>query len=192
MPRGSTAYHHGHLREAVLTAAARLVDDGELLGLREIGRRVGVSHTAVHHHFPTVETLAVELAAIWFGDLDRAMAAAADAIPPGKPLERFRALGAGYVRYALEHPHRYRLQFRGGETGLPRAADASFHRVLETVVACGARHRDPMTTTILAWSTMHGLASLWIDGAFRKRLDRRAMDALIHTITGLVAELLRA
>jgi hypothetical protein len=45
---------------------------------------------------------------------------------------------------------------------------------------------------ILAWSAMHGLASLWIDGAFRKRLDRRAMDALVHTITGLVAELLCA
>jgi hypothetical protein len=128
----------------------------------------------------------------WFGDLDRAMAAAADAIPPGKPLDRFRALGVGYVRYALEHPHRYRLQFRGGETGLPSAADASFHRVLEAVVACGARSRDPMAATILAWSAMHGLASLWIDGAFRKRLERRAMDALVHTITGLIAELLRA
>src|SRR5215510_9998687 len=122
----------------------------------------------------------------------RSMAAAADAIPPGKPLDRFRALGVGYVRYALEHPHRYRLQFRGGETGLPSAADASFHRVLEAVVACGARSRDPMATTILAWSAMHGLASLWIDGAFRKRLERRAMDALVHTITGLIAELLRA
>ena len=39
---------------------------------------------------------------------------------------------------------------------------------------------------------MHGRASLWIDGAFRKRLDRHAMDALVHTITGLVAEFLRA
>ena len=192
MPRRSAAYHHGHLREAVLTAAAELVDEGEPLGLRELGRRVGVSHAAVHHHFPTVDGLAAELAVTWFGDLDRAMAAAADAIPPGKPLDRFRALGVGYVRYALEHPHRYRLQFRGGETGLPSAADASFHRVLEAVVACGARDRDPMMTTILAWSAMHGLASLWIDGAFRKRLERRAMDALVHTITGLIAELLRA
>ena len=192
MPRRSAAYHHGHLREAVLAVATELVDEGQPLGLREIGRRIGVSHTAVRHHFPTVEALAAEIAAIWFGDLDRAMAAAADAIPPGKPLERFRALGVGYVRYALEQPHRYRLQFRGGESGLPGAADASFHRVLEAVVACGARDRDPMATTILAWSAMHGLASLWIDGAFRRRLDRRAMDALVHAITGLIAELLRA
>src|SRR5215510_9998686 len=55
MPRRSAAYHHGHLREAVLTAAAELVDEGEPLGLRELGRRVGVSHAAVHHHFPTVD-----------------------------------------------------------------------------------------------------------------------------------------
>src|SRR3977135_3405341 len=80
------AYHHGSLREAVLASAAKLVDDGELLGLRELGRRGGVSHGAAPPHFPPVDGLAAELAATWFGDLDRARAAAADAIPPGKPL----------------------------------------------------------------------------------------------------------
>src|SRR5262245_26828937 len=131
-----TAYHHGHLREAALVAATALVDAGEPLGLRELGRRLGVSHTAVHHHFPSVEALADALAAGWFGDLDRAMGEAVEAIPPARTLDRFRALGVGYVRYALAHPHRYRLQFRGGATGLVREADASFRRVLDAVVAC--------------------------------------------------------
>ena len=183
-------YHHGHLREAVLAAAVELVDAGEALGLRELGRRLGVSHTAVHHHFPSVEGLAAELAATWFGDLDRAMAAGADAIPPSKPLDRFRALGVAYVRYALAHPHRYRLQFRGGDGGLPGEAGASFRRVLEAVVACRASARDPFATTILAWSAMHGLASLWIDGAFRNRIDRRGIDELAGKVAGLISELL--
>src|ERR1051326_4997124 len=89
---------------------------GEPLGLRELGRRLGVSHTAVHHHFPSVDALANALAAIWFAALDRAMGAAADAIPPNRAprvigriardapshaIQRFRALGVGYVRYAL-------------------------------------------------------------------------------------------
>ena len=184
-----------------------LVDSGELLGLRELGRRLGVSHTAVQHHFASVDALAGALAAIWFGDLDRAMAAGVADLAPAKTLaspgsagarstraaesiSRFRALGHAYVRYALAHPHRYRLQFRGGASGLAPEADASFHRVLEAVVAC-RRPVDPLVMTTLAWSAMHGLAMLWIDGAFANRLDRRGMDALTEQITALIARLLR-
>jgi AcrR family transcriptional regulator len=170
----------------VLVEAAALVDAGEPLGLRELGRRLGVSHTAVHHHFPSVDALANALAAIWFADLDRAMGVAADAHPPSRAIERFRALGVGYVRYALAHPHRYRLQFRGE---LVPEADASFRRVLEAVVAC-RRSVDPLVMTTLAWSAMHGLAMLWIDGAFRNRLDRRGVDALTARIAALISELL--
>ena len=182
------SYHHGRLREAVLVAAVELVDDGEPLGLRELGRRVGVSHAAVHHHFPSVDGLAAELCATWFGDLDRAMAAAASAIPPARTLDRFRALGVAYVRYAIAYPHRYRLQFRGGATGLVAEADASFRRVLEAVVACRSPH-DPFVTTTLAWAAMHGLASLWIDGALRGT-DSRGIDALADKVATLLSQLL--
>ena len=184
MPR--RAYHHGSLREAVLAEATALVDAGEPLVLRELGRRLDVSHTAVHHHFPSVDTLADALAATWFGDLDRAMASAVDDLPPARTLDRFRALGVAYVRYALANPHRYRLQFRGG---LVPEADASFRRVLEAVVAC-RRPVDAVTMTTLAWSAMHGLAMLWIDGAFRTRLDRRGVEALTAQITSLLSKLL--
>lgn len=183
-------YHHGHLREAVLAKATALVDTGEPLGLRELGRRLGVSHAAVHHHFPSVDGLAAELAARWFGDLDRAMAAAVEGIPAARTVERFCALGVGYVGYALAHPHRYRLQFRGGPTGLPPDADASFRRVLEAVVAC-RRPVEPLVMTTLAWSAMHGLASLWIDGALASRLDRRGMDTLVERVTQLIGQLLQ-
>jgi AcrR family transcriptional regulator len=184
-----TRYHHGHLRDAVLAEAAALVDAGEPLGLRELGRRLGVSHAAVHHHFASVDGLAGELAARWFGDLDRAMADAVADLPATRTLDRFRALGVGYVRYALAHPHRYRLQFRGGPTGLPPAADASFRRVLEAVVAC-RRPLDPLVMTTLAWSAMHGLALLWIDGALQSRIDRKAMDVLTARVAALISELL--
>lgn len=195
MTRRARAYHHGHLREAVLEEAVALVDDGEPLGLRELGRRLGVSHAAVHHHFPSVDGLARELAARWFGDLDHAMAAAIAELPETKPLERFRALGVAYVRYAIDHPYRYQLQFRGGgdDGGLVPEADASFRRVLDAVVACAAnasRKIDPLATTTLAWSAMHGLATLWLDGAFKKHLGRGGIDALASRIAHLISQLL--
>jgi hypothetical protein len=114
------------------------------------------------------------------------MAAAVEAIPAARVLDRFRALGVAYVRYAVGHPHRYRLQFRGGDTGLVPEADASFRRVLEAVVACGAAV-DPMVTTVLAWSAMHGLATLSLDGALR---DRRGITGLAHQVASLISQLL--
>src|SRR5690349_9514597 len=91
-------YHHGRLPEAVLAEATRLVDRGKDLGVRELARRLKVSHTAIRHHFPSVDAIHAALAARWFGDLDRAMAAAIAAIPPERTLDRFRQLGVGYVR----------------------------------------------------------------------------------------------
>ena len=188
------AYHHGSLREAAIAAAVALVDEGSTeVGLRELGRRLGVSHTAIRHHFPTIERLIAELVARWFSDLDRAMGAAVKRVPSTEPITRFRVLGTAYVRYALDHPHRFRLQFRAGPSGLVPEADASFRRVLETVVMCLAVSRrpvDPLVTTTLAWSAMHGLATLWIEGAFRNRLDRGGMEALTDRITALIAQLI--
>jgi AcrR family transcriptional regulator len=191
----AASYHHGNLREAVLESAVALVDDEGVaaLGVRELGRRLGVSHAAIRHHFPSADDLAAALAARWFVDLDRAMAAAAERVPPKQAIERFRALGIGYVQYAIAHPHRYRLQFRGGTKGLVPEADASFLRVLEVVVACApsaSRPIDPMVTTILAWSAMHGLAMLWIDGALHGRFDRKGVDMLTERITASISLLL--
>lgn len=191
--RGKAPYHHGYLRNAALASARDLVDAGEPLGLRQLGRRLGVSHAAIHHHFPTVDGLVAELCAKWFGELDRAMAEAVGQVAPSQPLARFRALGVGYVRYALAFPHRYRLLFRAGPSGLVREADASFKRVLDAVVACSQGVRvpvDPLAMTVLAWSAMHGLAMLWLDGAFRNRLDARGIDALAERMAQLISQLL--
>ncbi len=184
------AYHHGDLRAAVLAAGVALVDAGEPLGMRELGRRLGVSHVAVRYHFSSIEAVDDALAAIWFRDLDRAMAAA-ERRHLGDPRARFQALGAAYVRYALAHPARFRVLFRGRSAGLAREAEPAFRRVLEAVVACRPR-ADAGTVTMLAWSAMHGLALLWIDGALAGRLARRDLDALIANMAAVIGHQFRA
>ena len=56
-------YHHGDLRQALLTAAVELLKtkDAKSLSLREVARAAGVSHTAPYRHF---EDKAALLAAI--------------------------------------------------------------------------------------------------------------------------------
>ncbi len=188
-------YHHGRLRDAAIGAAVELVDEAgpEGLGLRELGRRLGVSHAAIHHHFATVDELSTTLRKVWFLDLDTAMAAAMAEVPVVRALERFQALGVGYVRYALRHPHRYRMLFRGGHSGLMAEAHRSFARVLECVAACAAtagRPIDPLVMTILAWSTMHGISMLAVEGAIENYVNAAGAEALAGRLAASLSELL--
>src|SRR5512145_3325109 len=101
-------YHHGELRQALLDAAAAVVErEGvEALSLRELARRLGVSHAAPAHHFADRAALLVELARDGYARFGEALAKAAAAEPD--PLERLREVGRAYVRFAIEHPGRFR------------------------------------------------------------------------------------
>jgi AcrR family transcriptional regulator len=97
-------YHHGDLRAAILTEAARLVAErgADRVSLRELARESGVSHAAPAHHFTDRRGLFTALAAQGFELLAAALAEA-------RP--RFLAAALAYVRFAIEHPGHYRVMF---------------------------------------------------------------------------------
>jgi AcrR family transcriptional regulator len=97
-------YHHGDLRAAILTEAARLVAErgADRVSLRELAREAGVSHAAPAHHFIDRRGLFTALAAQGFELLAAALAEA-------RP--RFLAAALAYVRFAIEHPGHYRVMF---------------------------------------------------------------------------------
>src|SRR6201993_1892243 len=99
-----TNYHHGDLRAAILTEAARLVAQrgADGVSLRELAREAGVSHAAPAHHFTDRRGLFTALAAQGFGLLATALAEA-------RP--RFLDAASAYVRFAIEHPGHYRVMF---------------------------------------------------------------------------------
>jgi AcrR family transcriptional regulator len=98
-------------RDALIDAAAGLLDEGgvEAVTLREVGRRVGVSHNAPYKHFANKETL---LAAVAARELQRRVT-----IPPEtqerrpSPEEELRATMHRYIAWAREHPARFKLVF---------------------------------------------------------------------------------
>src|SRR5512138_3056489 len=104
-------YHHGELRRALLDAAAAVVErDGVgALSLRDLARRLGVSHAAPAHHFADRTALLVELAADGYARFGAALAEAARR--EREPFERLLAVGRAYVRFALDHPGRFRVMF---------------------------------------------------------------------------------
>ena len=74
MPR-SKPYHHGNLRESLLSAAVVLIGEVGPSGfnMREVARRAGVSHNAPYRHFRDKGELLAEVAAQGFRELNAAM-----------------------------------------------------------------------------------------------------------------------
>lgn len=169
------AYHHGDLRAALLLEAAAMVEESGAAGItmREMGRRLGVSRAAAYRHFPDKSALLIAVAAAGFNRLG-ARVQAVDAGAPRSSVERFRRMGEEYVRFALENPAHYRLMF--GNEALTRedlpelreAANALFELLVEVIKAYqrsgGIKRQDPQAQAYVAWSAVHGLASLVIDG----------------------------
>jgi AcrR family transcriptional regulator len=168
----SRGYHHGNLREALLDGAERaLAREGAAgLALRAIARAVGVTHTAAYHHFPDREALLRAVAARGFDRFTAALAAGARRAGGARG---FQEMGVAYVRFAAEHPSLFRLMF-GPEVARGRAADdalrAASDRAFE-VLLDGVRRLAPRADAaavrlraVAAWSVVHGLSALLLDG----------------------------
>jgi AcrR family transcriptional regulator len=186
------AYHHGNLRQALLDAARALINETgvESLTLREVARRAGVTTGAPYHHFADKAELVYALARQGLEELDRASALALEGI--AEPRAQLRAIGVAYVMYAVEHPAIFRLMFRP-EMGAPfDFADpetAPVFRILIRVVdACraeaGIHDAGRDAAAISAWSLVHGLAALLVDGPLSPMMaDREHVHMLAAGIT---------
>jgi AcrR family transcriptional regulator len=178
-------YHHGDLRSALIETGMRLIEfsDADQLSLREVAREVGVSAAAVYRHFPDKAALLSALAAEGLDRLGAAQTqAAADA---GYGPEGFNASGRTYVRFALKHPALFRMIMSHTPLVDHFAADAddvsSPMRLLRSSVAAlapeGATAEQLREAALRAWTRVHGLAMLMLDGQIAN--DDGLIDAVI-------------
>jgi AcrR family transcriptional regulator len=188
-PKPAGRYHHGDLRRALLEGALLLVEEQGVaaLSLRELARRLGVSHAAPGHHFPDRLALLVAMASEGFERLSAEMESAAAGHPPGAA--RLAAVGEAYLRFALDHPSHLQVMFGpevGGMKVRPpelRGPSERARRVLDEAIEGLAgipprqpgAERDPFVEvhTFAAWALLHGAARLWIDGPLRASMERR-------------------
>jgi hypothetical protein len=113
------------------------------------------------------------VAARGFAALERALAAAARR-QARSPERQLVVVAGAYVRFGVDHPAHYRLMFgpelanRDRYPTLARAADAAFAVLIATLrqgQAAGALRRGLLRDqAIAAWSLVHGLTMLFIDG----------------------------
>jgi AcrR family transcriptional regulator len=160
------SYHHGDLRAALVEAGLKALETApiEELSLRALAREVGVSATAVYRHFPDKKALLGALADTGLEQLGQYQLSAAK---DSGPERAFGATGRAYVRWALANPALFRLIFSRveplGETVFGQSLAA---RLLQEAArdASGGNEDRTRQLIVQAWSLVHGLAMLMLDG----------------------------
>jgi AcrR family transcriptional regulator len=194
-------YHHGDLRHALLEAALDLVNSQgvEAFSLREAAREVGVSPAAAYRHFADKAALLQALALDGMGRLALAMEKAIERAPgaPGTPARAAAELGAvgeAYVEFAVRHPAHFRVMFGAfcphaelddvPSGAAPRGRDPFQILIdaLDALVASGAIPGAARAgAEVVAWSAVHGFASLLVSESLRLGPAERA-QALAHVL----------
>ena len=181
----------------VQVALELLAEEGiEALTLRRVARRAGVSHGAPARHFRSVADLRAEVAAHGFRLLSEAVEQCDAQLPPETDaFARLAAAGRAYVDCAVEHPGLFALMFRTGDLDVSnesfaRDAPAAFHRLLDRVRAAQAAGWQPQRDARLLagsmWASVHGLATLWAQGAFQGPVPHASLDDALSTTLELV------
>ena len=188
--RDRDSYHHGGLREALIAAGVEMAEAGgpNAVVLREATRRAAVSPSAAYRHFADRQHLLDAVSAVAQGmAADRMEQAMASVVRTGDAQAdargRLRAVGAGYLAFARERPGLFRAAFtvphdlseattpdKAGLRG--RTPFQILSDTLDELVAAGALPADRRENAELhAWSSVHGLGMLVIDGPLRGFTD---------------------
>lgn len=194
-PTGRRTYHHGDLRRALLDAGIELARTGgpEAVVLRAATRAAGVAPNAAYRHFADRDALLRAVSLHAQSQVAAAMESELARVAQARPLARaraaVRAVGAGYLRFARAEPGLFRTAFTvnddlrhaadpagrgpGGRTPFELLGDA-----LDGLVAAGGLPAEQRRgADLLAWSAVHGLATLLLTGPLR-RLDTETVEAL--------------
>ena len=178
------AYHHKDLRNALVDEALAILaaeGAGEIT-LRELARRLGVTHTAPYAHFADKKSLLEAIADEGFARLSDGLSRAGSAEPD--PGERFVAQGLAYIQFARENPNLYRLMFADAElSNSPDAqwcdeADRAFDQLIGSLNAIGLPEgTDVRHVAFATWAMVHGVAMLEIDRRFEGKSAHMALVA---------------
>lgn len=194
-------YHHGNLRAALVDAAVEASREHGPSGvvLRDLARRVGVSHNAAYRHFADRDALVAEVAERGMRALVDTMQRRLDEVRGRGPVLRARRrlaeLGRGYVEFALAEPGLFRVAFTAypepdGDQGpaVDPAADplGLLSVVLDELVDVGLLARSARPgAEVTCWAAVHGFSLLHLDGPLRglPAAEReQALEVVLATI----------
>lgn len=173
----TSPYHHGNLKESLVETALEMIDKEGLdsVTLRDLAQRLGTSRTAIYRHFDSKEALILGVIQKGYEQLDMMFTPIFQDTTQSVAV-RFERMGRAYLDFAIAHPNLYRLLFgenfrqereeicdykdENQATGLYALIGLLLEAQEEGIIA----RENPMIQAATVWASIHGLASLLIDG----------------------------
>jgi len=186
-------FRHGDLRNALITAGLEMARVGgpDAVVLREATRQTGVSPNAAYRHFAGQAEL---LDAVRSACLSRVAAAIEDEMKKcraGRDLRAFarkslRAVGIGYLGFAMREPGMFRTAFSvpppvespdpANTASMGLNAFQLLSLALDRMQESGLLSKKARNgAEYLAWSTVHGLALLVLEGPLHKMPHKKVL-----------------
>lgn len=183
-------YHHSDLRTALIEEALRFLKKGraEDLSLREIARRLDVSHMAPYRHFSNKEDLIAAIIEEGFIKLTERFNAVDAMVKKNKFSETLNLYGRTYVEFFIQHPDQSRLMFSGllcdpskHETA-HKAGQETFMKLVNLIQRGQdegfiKKKDNPFMVGLMIWSSVHGTAMLMLEDQFKMIDNAPAVQA---------------
>jgi AcrR family transcriptional regulator len=194
-PRGSGE----HLRDEILDATTDLLTEtghAKAVSIRSVAQRVGVTPPSIYLHFADKDALLDAVCARYFEALDQVMQQVV--VDQPSTIDRLRAQGLAYIRFAMQNPELYRIATMGEGTAgsdvdvtLNSSAFVHMRASVESLMEEGVYPPGDSTQAALElWTVAHGIAALAISrpylpfgdvGEFADRVMRSACCGYIVT-----------
>ncbi len=206
-------YHHQNLKEALIKEAFVIIkNEGiDALTLRSLTQGLGASRSAIYRHFANKEDLIKNVILAGFEELDIQFEPIFlnETI---STIEKLEQMGAKYIDFAVNNPDLYRMLFgpkhkkereevcadekpdlyrlknnQSNVNELDEMESNGFHKLVVLIVKAQEEglfiKEEPFIISITIWSTLHGLASLIIDGhAFGEFLPQTLYQASLNSL----------
>ena len=179
-----------HRRQAIITAARQMAEaEGwDAVTTRRLADRIEYSQPVLYSHFPGKGGIIDAVAVEGFAELGLILRNARKAAD--SPEAALRELAEAYVGFALEHPALYDAMFTlstelpFGRPEAPRELQAAFAELREAVTPL-AGGRDPDTLAEVAWSGLHGVATLTRARRLRPDFHQARLTMLVDQLAGV-------
>ena len=185
-------YHHGDLRESLITATHALVIEkgAEHFTLADACRRAGVSTAAPYKHFSDKQEILEIICMRGFEQMRGDMLTGVEMHGAGT-IEALQEMGRRYIRYARQETNVFRLMFGQNADlkqarSLDEASTGCFAYLIGQVdiyMKSTGRAADPRGKALGLWTFVHGAACLSIDGDYEKIAPDLDVEALVTQAT---------
>lgn len=193
MTAAERTYHHGDLRNALILAAAELIEESGSLGfaMADAARRAGVSTAAPYRHFKDKDALLEAVSQLGFHGLSESAREASASAPRGS-IDAIIALGQNYLRYVTEKAAFFDLMW--GDIGARAMDDGNFDKkasgffVLVDAVeayleANDIEAADSLDVAMKLWAMVHGMSGISMSGKLPHLHPNADMNAMLASAT---------